>query len=47
MSNDILSAQISELKESLATLKSENKELSDFLGNGSEGGAWHINAPEA
>ena len=31
MSNDILSAQISELKESLATLKSENKELSDKL----------------
>ena len=25
----------------------ENKELQDFLGNGSEGSAWHINAPEA
>ena len=27
--------------------RAENKELSDFLGSGSEGGAWHINAPEA
>ena len=27
--------------------RAENKELSDFLGNGSEGGAWHVNAPEA
>ena len=25
----------------------DNKELSDFLGSQSEGGAWHINAPEA
>ena len=27
--------------------RAENKELSDFLGSGSEGGAWHANAPEA
>ncbi len=27
--------------------RAENKELSDYLGGGSEGGAWHINAPEA
>ena len=27
--------------------KAENKELQDYIGNSSEGSAWHINAPEA
>jgi len=27
--------------------KAENKELQDYIGNSSEGAAWHINAPEA
>jgi|TARA_R110001583_G_scaffold125733_3_gene277298 hypothetical protein len=27
--------------------RTQNKELQDFLGNGSEGSGWHINAPEA
>lgn len=27
--------------------REDTKELGEYLGNGSEGGAWHINAPEA
>ena len=27
--------------------KAENKELQEYIGNASEGAAWHINAPEA